>query len=69
MSVDQDEFRLALGCFASGVTVITTHHAGNLYGTTVSSFCSLSLHPSLVLVCIVDLLPTSLRAGDSQRHH
>jgi len=52
MSIEQNEFRLALGHFASGVTVITTQHQGQLHGTTVSSFCSLSLNPPLVLVGI-----------------
>lgn len=52
MSIEQTEFRQALGHFASGVTVITTQHQGQLHGTTVSSFCSLSLQPSLILVGI-----------------
>ena len=52
MSIDQTEFRQALGHFASGVTVIPTQHQGQPHGTTVSSFCSLSLRPPLVLVGI-----------------
>jgi flavin reductase (DIM6/NTAB) family NADH-FMN oxidoreductase RutF len=52
MSIEQTEFRQALGHFASGVTVITTQHQGQLHGTTVSSFCSLSLRPPLILVGI-----------------
>ena len=52
MSIEQAEFRLALGHFASGVTIITTQYQGQLHGTTVSSFCSLSLKPPLVLVGI-----------------
>lgn len=52
MSIDQAEFRHALGHFASGVTVITTQHQGQLHGTTVSAFSSLSLEPPLVLVGI-----------------
>jgi flavin reductase (DIM6/NTAB) family NADH-FMN oxidoreductase RutF len=50
--VDQATFRYVLGHFASGVTVVTFQHAGKLYGLTVSSFCSLSLEPPLILVCI-----------------
>jgi flavin reductase (DIM6/NTAB) family NADH-FMN oxidoreductase RutF len=52
VGVEQTEFRQALAHFASGVTVITTRHQGQLHGTTVSSFCSLSLQPPLILVGI-----------------
>lgn len=53
MSVKNDEFRAALSRFASGVTVVTTRDAaGKLHGLTVSAFCSVSLDPPLVLICI-----------------
>ena len=53
MPISQDEFRAALSRFASGVTVVTTKDAaGNLHGITVSAFCSVSLEPPLVLICI-----------------
>jgi flavin reductase (DIM6/NTAB) family NADH-FMN oxidoreductase RutF len=53
MSVDANTFRRALGQLASGVTVVTTRDAsGRPLGLTVSAFCSVSLHPPLVLVCI-----------------
>lgn len=49
-SVDPDTFREALGQFATGVTVVTTlGRNGKPYGTTISSFSSLSLDPALVL--------------------
>jgi len=51
--ISKDEFRAALGRFASGVTVVTAKDAtGKLHGITVSAFCSLSLEPPLILVCI-----------------
>lgn len=51
--ISKDEFRHALSRFASGVTIITTRDAGgNLHGITVSAFCSVSLEPPLILVCI-----------------
>ena len=51
--ISKDEFRAALGRFASGVTVVTTKDAtGKLHGITVSAFCSVSLDPPLILVCI-----------------
>ncbi len=51
--LDPDAFRSVLGRFASGVTVVTTVDAqGRDHGMTVSAFCSLSLDPPQVLVCI-----------------
>ena len=53
MSVSPDEFRAVLGRFPSGVTVVTTTGAdGSDEGMTVSAFCSVSLDPPLVLICI-----------------
>ena len=52
MSIEPTELRHAVGHFASGVTIITTQQQGQLHGTTVSAFCSLSLKPALVLVGI-----------------
>lgn len=53
MSIGTEEFRSALGRFASGITVVTTKDAsGRFFGITVSAFCSVSLEPPLVLVCI-----------------
>ena len=53
MPVSKDEFRRALGHFASGVTVITAKSSdGDMRGLTVSAFSSLSLDPPLVLICI-----------------
>lgn len=52
VSIDEAQFRRVLGHFASGVTVVTACHAGVCHGITVSAFCSLSLDPPLVLICI-----------------
>ena len=53
MTIDPDSFRATLGRFASGVTVVTTRtDDGRDHGMTVSAFCSLSLDPPLILVCI-----------------
>ena len=52
MPIDEAAFKLAMSHFASGVTVVTTEHAGRAYGMTVASFASLSLRPPLVLICI-----------------
>lgn len=51
--VDSDTFRSVLGRFASGVTIVTVvDDAGRDHGMTVNAFCSVSLVPPLVLVCI-----------------
>jgi 3-hydroxy-9,10-secoandrosta-1,3,5(10)-triene-9,17-dione monooxygenase reductase component len=43
------EFRSALGAFATGVTIVTTSHDGNDVGLTANSFNSVSLDPPMVL--------------------
>lgn len=51
--IDEYHFRTVLSRFASGVTVVTARGADGVdHGMTVSAFCSLSLDPPLVLVCI-----------------
>jgi flavin reductase (DIM6/NTAB) family NADH-FMN oxidoreductase RutF len=53
IGIGRDEFRAALGRFPSGVTVVTTKDAeGRFHGITVSAFCSVSLEPPMILVCI-----------------
>ena len=52
MSLDAEAFRRALRRFATGVTVVTVEHDGELHGMTASSFASTSLQPPLVLVCL-----------------
>jgi flavin reductase (DIM6/NTAB) family NADH-FMN oxidoreductase RutF len=50
MTLDVREFRNALGCFATGVTVITTvTPTGQPVGVTANSFNSVSLDPPLVV--------------------
>jgi flavin reductase (DIM6/NTAB) family NADH-FMN oxidoreductase RutF len=51
--IEPDTFRSVLGRFASGVTIVTARDdAGVDHGMTVSAFCSLSLDPPLVLLCV-----------------
>ena len=50
---DPRAFRAALGCFATGVTVITAQSNGCRVGVTASSFNSLSLDPPLILWSLV----------------
>ena len=51
--LDSRQFRQIMGCFATGVTVVTTRHEdGTGIGLTVNSLTSVSLDPPLVLFCI-----------------
>lgn len=46
------DLRATMAQFASGVAVVTTIHAGEPYGTTVSAFCSVSIDPPMALVSL-----------------
>jgi flavin reductase (DIM6/NTAB) family NADH-FMN oxidoreductase RutF len=52
MSLTPSDFRKAMGCFATGVTVITVDQDGEVHGMTANAFTSVSLDPMLVLVCV-----------------
>ena len=58
MSVTQAEFRKALGCFATGVTVITVDHEGEVHGMTANSLTSVSLDPPMLLWCLASSSPS-----------
>lgn len=52
-NVIEHDFKECLGCFPSGVTVVTsTSPSKEPLGVTISSFASLSLDPPLVLFCL-----------------
>ena len=65
------QFRSALGRFASGVTVVTTHFENQTHGMTANAFVSVSLDPPLVLVSLDNrsylhrILPSTRRYGVS----
>ena len=67
MSITDDTFKELMKRFASGVTLITFKNEGKYSGLTVSSFCSLSMNPPLILICIDKKIPShkSLKNGDS----
>lgn len=53
MPTEKDRFRDAMAAFPSGVTIVTTTDAdGRWWGFTATSFCSVSMEPPLVLVCL-----------------
>lgn len=52
---DARTLRDAMGCFATGITVVTSRGAdGTPIGLTANSFTSVSLDPPLLLVCIAN---------------
>lgn len=60
--LQQADLRRALGSFVTGITIVTTtDSARRPVGVTVSSFCSLSLDPPMVLWC----LGRSARSADT----
>ena len=68
MDIDTRSFRDTLGCFATGVTIITTADSdGGPVGLTANSFSSLSIDPPLVLFCL-DRNVVSFPAFHSNRH-
>src|SRR5258708_12029556 len=52
MSLAPSDFRKAMGCFATGVTIVSVDQDGEVHGMTANAFCSVSLDPVLVLVCV-----------------
>src|ERR1022692_4151522 len=52
MSLSTNDFRKAMGCFATGVTIITVDEDGEVHGMTANAFTAVSLDPVLVLVCV-----------------
>lgn len=69
--VDDRMFRKAMSQFATGITVVTSVHEGNVIGMTVNAFMSISLQPKIVAVSIgeqaamYNLLPQTNKFGVS----
>jgi len=65
---DARAYRNALGCFATGVTIITTRRPNGEYvGLTANSFTSVSLDPPLILWSL-DRRANSLPAFEESLH-
>ena len=52
MSINADDLRDVLSEFASGVTVVTGHYEHSNHAATMTAFCSVSLSPPRVLICV-----------------
>ena len=51
-SVEARLFRDVMGCFATGVTIVTATHEGATRGMTANAVTSVSLEPPLLLVAV-----------------
>ena len=47
-----DDFRMVMGHFATGISVVTTFDGEQPAGITVNAFSSVSLEPALVMVAL-----------------
>jgi flavin reductase (DIM6/NTAB) family NADH-FMN oxidoreductase RutF len=54
MALEKAFFRQVMGRFTTGITIVTTRDNELLAGLTVNAFCSVSLNPPLVLVCVAN---------------
>jgi flavin reductase len=50
--LDEGTFRRTVARFPTGISVVTTREGALDHAMTVSSFCSVSLDPLLVLICV-----------------
>lgn len=63
-----EQLRRTMSRFASGVTVVTVMDGdGGLHGMTISSFCSVSLEPPLILISVAQDARTLKVLRDSGR--
>jgi flavin reductase (DIM6/NTAB) family NADH-FMN oxidoreductase RutF len=46
------EWRSAMGAFPTGVTIVTSWREDAPVGSTVNAFCSVSLTPPMLLICL-----------------
>ena len=67
MKIIQSEFRTAMGYFATGVTVISVDYNSEIHGMTANAFCSVSLDPPLVLVCVNQKARTHAHMNNKKR--
>ena len=59
------EWRAAMGYFPTGVTVVTSWDGDRPVGSTISAFCSVSLEPPMLLVCLANDNPVRGPAAES----
>lgn len=50
--MNNEAFKAAVGCYPTGVAIITVKFNNQLYGFTANSFTSVSLEPELISFCL-----------------
>jgi flavin reductase (DIM6/NTAB) family NADH-FMN oxidoreductase RutF len=50
--LDPEQLRQSMRAWTSGVTIVTASHAGEQHGMTVSSFTSIALEPSMIIISL-----------------
>jgi flavin reductase (DIM6/NTAB) family NADH-FMN oxidoreductase RutF len=66
LPVTAEQFKEVFRRWASGITIVTTRRAGGIHGMTANSFCSLSLDPPLVLICVEKRARTHVLLAEQQ---
>ena len=66
MSLDPMIYRQVVGNFATGVVVVTAGKGDKCHAVTVNSFTSVSLDPTLILVCLTTDSRTRAEILDSK---
>src|SRR3954454_18983251 len=56
--VEANQFKLGMRVLAGAVNIITSAHAGHLYGMTATAVCSATADPPTVLICVNKLATT-----------
>ena len=65
--IDPTSFRAAMGCFLTGVTIVTSVGEDGMTGLTANSFTSVSLDPCQILICIKSKSATGATIRESAR--
>src|SRR5438105_2691719 len=50
--LEASTLRRAMGRFATGITVISAQHAGEIHAMTANAICTISFEPLTLMVCV-----------------
>lgn len=52
MNLDGAQFRQVMSRFITGITIVTSRAGEEMHGMTCNAFCSISIAPLTVMVCL-----------------